>query len=182
MSSEDLTADQYVVPQPVSEDAYYEHIRKDILPLMPSKPTRILDVGCGAGATSGWLRTMFPEATCVGIEGNPGVLAALKANVHEAYIADLNGAIPEVGKPDVILLLDVLEHLIDPRNVLEHMRSILAPGGTIIVSLPNVAHYSVLLPLLLRGRFDYKEAGIMDRTHLHFYYKGSIRALVEAPA
>lgn len=158
---------------------YYEHIRKDVLPFMPLNPKRVLDVGCGVGATSAWLRSLYPGTVFVGVEGNPALLGGLKKAVNEAHIADLNGLIPDVGKPDVILLLDVLEHLNDPVGVLTHMRGILAPGGTIIISLPNVAHYSVLWSLL-RGRFDYTEAGIMDRTHLHFYYKGSILSLVES--
>lgn len=60
------------------------------------------------------------------------------------------------------------------------MVKILAPGGTVIVSLPNVAHLSVSLPLLLGGRFDYADAGILDRTHMRFFVRTSAVALLNA--
>jgi hypothetical protein len=82
---------------------------------------------------------------------------------------DLNQDIPELGRPDLILLLDVLEHLPDPVAVLKRFVAQLGEAGTVIVSLPNVAHLSVALPLLLRGQFTYRDAGILDRTHLRFF-------------
>jgi 2-polyprenyl-3-methyl-5-hydroxy-6-metoxy-1,4-benzoquinol methylase len=62
--------------------------------------------------------------------------------------------IPDLGSPDLILCLDVLEHLVAPAEVLAGLTARLNRGGTVMVSLPNVAHLSVSLPLLLSGRFD----------------------------
>lgn len=109
----------------------------------------------------------------MGLEGNSALLPELTNNVDEPHIVDLNGTLPEVGAADLVLLLDVLEHLVDPERLLTRIISIVAKNATIIISLPNVAHLSVSLPLLIRGRFDYADAGILDRTHLHFFYKGS---------
>ncbi len=69
---------------------------------------------------------------------------------------------------DVVLAMAVIEHLVDPLSTLKNLRKVLKQNGKIIVTLPNVAHWSVRFSLL-RGRFDYEEYGIMDRTHLHFY-------------
>ena len=69
---------------------------------------------------------------------------------------------------DVVVFADVLEHLVDPAAALELARSLLAPGGCVVASVPNVAHWSVRLDLL-RGRFDYRELGIMDATHLRWF-------------
>ena len=159
---------------------YFRHVRREIAPLLPPQATRIVDVGCGVGATSAWLKSYYPDALTIGIEGNPAIRETLAANVDEYHIADLNCPLPDIGSPDLILFLDVLEHLFAPDKVLAAMVKILAPGGTVIVSLPNVAHLSVSLPLLLGGRFDYADAGILDRTHMRFFVRTSAVALLNA--
>ena len=79
---------------------------------------------------------------------------------------------------DVVVCADVLEHLPRPEELLEQIRGWLAPGGTLLVSLPNVANVTVRAGLLL-GRFPYAEKGILDRTHLRFYTRRSARELLE---
>jgi SAM-dependent methyltransferase len=106
--------------------------------------------------------------------------AKLAANVDEAIIHDLNEDPPDVGAPDLILFLDVLEHLVDPAAVLSRFASRLAPGGAVIVSVPNVAHPSVVLPLAIRGQWTYADAGILDRTHLRFFTHKTAMELVES--
>ena len=159
---------------------YYEHVRSDIAGLLPAAASRIVDVGCGAGATLGWLRSRYPGAHTIGLEGNPAVREALLRNADEAYTLDLTTAdLPDIGAPDLILFLDVLEHLPDPVTVLERISRTLAPGGSVIVSVPNVAHLSVALPLLLHGAFTYQDAGILDRTHMRFFVRESAVELLE---
>src|ERR1035438_6164605 len=128
---------------------YFSFVRTDIEPLLPPTASRIVDVGCGIGATSAWLKTRYPRARTVGLEGNGAVLEQLSANVDEARVVDLSGPAPDIGQADLILCLDVLEHLTAPEKLLSNLAAQLAPGGTVIVSLPNVAHLSVSLPLLL---------------------------------
>jgi SAM-dependent methyltransferase len=153
-------------------------VRTDIAPLLPAHATHILDVGAGAGRTSGWLRPRYPGCRLVALEGDPAMRAQLAQNVDEAHIVDLNGPIPDVGAPDLILLLDVLEHLMRPQDVLNHLTGVMAEGATVIVSCPNVAHASVSLPLLLKAQFDYQDSGILDRTHLRFFVRKSAIALM----
>lgn len=160
---------------------YFGNVRREIEPLLPAAATRIVDVGCGIGATAAWLKTRYPLALTLGLEGQADLLETLSRNVDEAHIVDLNQPLPDLGRPDLVLLLDVLEHLVQPDRVLRAVVETLAPGGTVIVSLPNVAHLSVSLPLLLKGRFDYADAGILDRTHLRFYVRDSaVRLLNDA--
>lgn len=80
---------------------------------------------------------------------------------------------------DVVVCADVLEHLPDPAAVLDRVRGWIAPGGRLFVSLPNVANVAVRLSLLA-GRFEYAEAGILDRTHLRFFTRRSALRLVES--
>ena len=157
---------------------YNHNVRTEIEALLPERASRIVDVGCASGATLAWLRHRFPDAYTIGLEGNPALREELRGNVHEAHICNLNGDIPQLGAPDLILFLDVLEHLPDPVSVLARISACLAPGGSVIVSLPNVAHVSVALPLILFGQFSYKDAGILDRTHMRFFVQKSALQLM----
>ena len=154
-------------------------MRSEIAPLLPPAATRILDVGCGVGATAAWLRSQYPGSHTIGFEGNAALLAELARNVDESYIVDLNGPLPDLRPADLVLLLDILEHLVDPEAVLARIMALMAEDATVIISLPNVAHLSVSVPLLFLGRFDYASAGILDRTHLHFFYRRSALDLAE---
>ena len=75
-------------------------------------------------------------------------------------------------------MLDVLEHLVDPADVLRRVRSHLRPGGVGLVSLPNVAHWSVRKELAM-GRFEYTPSGLLDETHLRFFTLHTGSALIE---
>ncbi len=160
------------------DDLYFSRVRRDITPLLPPAARRILDVGCGVGATAAWLKTRYPGCTTIGLEGNAALKTELSRNVDEAVIVDLNGELPDVGAADLVLCLDVLEHLQRPLEVLMHVTNHLAEHGTVIVSLPNVAHLSVSLPLLLRARFEYQDSGILDRTHLRFFDRTAVIGLM----
>ena len=163
---------------PVAEQEYFKRVRREIVPLLPREATLILDVGAGAGLTAAWVKSRYPGSRAIAIEGNPAMGPELRRNVDDAHIADLNGPLPDVGCPDLMLFLDVLEHLVRPDDVLKRLTSRLAPGGTVIVSVPNVAHASVSIPLLM-GRFEYRSAGILDRTHLRFFVRETAVALLE---
>jgi predicted TPR repeat methyltransferase len=126
--------------------------------LMPSG-VRVLDVGCGTGSVT------LIAATARGIDVHIGVL-------DDAYLAGRD-------KFDVVMSSDVLEHLPAPAELLRLFVAAARPGGLVILSVPNVAHWSVRWNLLW-GRFDYEPVGIMDATHLRWFTESSLRALVES--
>jgi len=134
---------------------------------------RLLDVGPADGFLARRLSSAGWEVT--GIEGDPELGRQAQAGCSRVVAADLNGSLPELEGPfDAIIYGDVLEHLVRPEAVFRHLNRFLAPGGTVIVSMPNVAHLWVRMQLLL-GRFSYRERGILDRTHLRFFTLGSFR-------
>ena len=148
---------------------YYHFVRREIEPLLPKSPNRILEVGAGAGGTLKWLKTIYPEAETTAVELNPDLLDELKQNVDVAVIGQIDETFTELKTYDLILLLDVLEHLPDSTTTLRKLSKLLEPGGQVIVSVPNIAHLSVSVPLLLKRRFNYQDSGILDRTHLRFF-------------
>ena len=81
---------------------------------------------------------------------------------------------------DCILCLDVLEHLQDPWRVLRKLTGWLRPNGTVVASIPNVRYKSVVMDLAFRGKFDYQNAGILDRTHLRFFTRSSAVSLLQS--
>lgn len=153
---------------------YYHFVRREILPLLPKKaPASILEVGAGAGATLKWLKTRYPSTKMTAVELNPDLLEELKLNADVAIIGSIEDRLPQLKTYDLILLLDVLEHLPNSADALRSITKLLEPGGQVIVSVPNIAHLSVSVPLLLQRRFDYQEAGILDRTHMRFFVENT---------
>ena len=139
----------------------------------------VLDVGCARGYFGEALRK-YRDSRCFGIEYDREMREEARARgVYEEIVdCDLNAATPETfaawrGKFDRIIMGDVLEHLMSPLSAITALSSCLAPGGSFLVSLPNVAHASVKAELLL-NRFRYTEQGLLDRTHLRFFTAESV--------
>jgi 2-polyprenyl-3-methyl-5-hydroxy-6-metoxy-1,4-benzoquinol methylase len=168
-----MTQDQTARYKYHTSESYYHFVRYEIAPLLPHNPHNILEVGAASGATLRWLKSKFSNATTTGLELNEAMLPELRENVDYAIIGSIDDYISQLKSYDLILCLDVLEHLVDPWSVLRRLCSILNPDGSVIVSLPNVAHLSVSLPLLLRREFQYQDAGFLDRTHMRFFTEQS---------
>ena len=104
--------------------------------------------------------------------------------LEQYFCADLDAGIGSVigklqGKRfDRVLLLDVLEHLVHPHNILRDCREVLSPAGALVVSVPNIANITTRL-MLFFGRFNYADRGILDRTHVKFFTRKTARALLE---
>jgi 2-polyprenyl-3-methyl-5-hydroxy-6-metoxy-1,4-benzoquinol methylase len=163
---------------------YFAHARKEIQPLLPRNCGRVLEIGCGSGATLGWLRQDHPAARTVGVEIAEDAAGKARSFVDEVHCLDFERHDLPDGpqKFDLVLCLDVLEHMVDPWALVGRLATqYLEVGGTLLVSLPNIRHYSVVLPLLFGGRWEYEDAGLLDRTHLRFFTKASAQALLSHP-
>ncbi len=131
---------------------------------------RVLDIGCA----SGYLARLLTQRDCdvVGIDVSPSAVEAARAFCTRAIVADLDVtpllSLVDQGSFDVIVCGDVLEHLRYPTRLLEDARAALREGGSLVASIPNIAHGAIRLALL-EGSFDYQELGILDDTHLRFF-------------
>lgn len=139
-------------------------------------PLSILEVGCASGYLGASLVARGHRVT--GVEPDPAsahAAARVLTDVWNGGLHDYLATHPQ-ARFDVLLFGDVLEHMVDPADALRHALPHLREGGRIVVSLPNVAHGSVRA-MLLEGRFDYEERGILDRTHLRFFTREGIAKL-----
>ena len=151
---------------------YYEDINWGLLRLWGErKGLDVLDVGCGFATTAQKIQEAGNRVT--GIESSHEAVAVARTRIAEVVEGDLQtpGALGD-RRFDVIIFADVLEHLAWPIGVLKSYVSRLKPGGTVIVSLPNVGLWSVRLGLMF-GRFQYDDTGVLDRTHLRFFTRRS---------
>lgn len=147
--------------------------------------SRVLDAGCAAGDLGSLLHDrkncrvfgMDYNADSVELAWSTGKFEGCKQfNLDDFSASDLKN----MGQFDYIILGDVCEHLRNPTETLTKLKSLLSPTGAFCLSIPNVAHASVKAALLL-NRWDYKDVGLMDRTHIHmFSWKGIARELADA--
>ena len=139
---------------------------------------RVLDIGAGTGALAARLRdSKGATVVCVEPDRERSQLAAQRGLVVHA--TDLETFAATVPEPfDVAILADVIEHLAYPGPVLATARRLLKPSGHLLVSAPNVAHWT-LRTALLRGRFDYEPTGLMDATHLRWFTRASLHRMLE---
>lgn len=154
---------------------YYEQPRMALLKLLSGSPVmRALEVGCGAGANLGEIKLRFPGCHTTGVELRGDAAATALQTGRADVVLHANALDPTqvafaAGSFDLVICSHVLEHLAQPEVLLHRVRSWLAPGGQLLVALPNVRHLSVLLDLVLRGDFRYQPAGVLDHTHLRFF-------------
>lgn len=137
----------------------------------PSK--RILDLGCGEGAIS---RALLGRGhRVVSLDSH-----APRTPLPHFIQADLTHELPLAPgeRFDVVIVADVLEHLVNPIKLLVQSKRHLAPDGRLLVSVPNVVHWS-MRALVLAGKFEYTNRGILDQSHVRFFTKRSAEQLFD---
>lgn len=158
--------------------AYPFSERREMLAFVPPAARSVLDVGCGPGGFGQALRQDDPTREVWGIEVDEEVAAGAARFYDRMVVGAFPDALAGAGKTfDCVVFNDVLEHTVDPWAILRATVALLAPGGVVVASIPNVRNVSVVLDLVLRGNWTYRDIGILDRTHLRFFTSRSIRAL-----
>ncbi|NLP10324.1 class I SAM-dependent methyltransferase [bacterium] len=140
----------------------------------------VLDVGCSAGQLGKLLREE-KGCTVYGVDISPEAVRSAAGVLQAAEVMDVErDPFPFADhRFQVVLFVDVLEHLFNPEEVLKKFQNYLTPDGVMVVSIPNVANISIRLRLLM-GRWDYTTSGILDEGHVRFYTLKTMRALFHA--
>ena len=159
---------------------YFGQGRSEMMTFIPDGVRTLLEVGCGKGEFVALLKTQRPiHAT--GVE--PFAEAAAVARQHfdvlletsfDEAVAQMQGQ-----KFDCVVFNDVLEHLVDPWAALRSVKPLMAKNGCVVASIPNVRFWPVLNALFLQASWTYADAGVLDRTHLRFFTRSSIRDLFD---
>jgi SAM-dependent methyltransferase len=159
---------------------YFEQDRAELVRFLPRPLGRVLDVGCGSGGTARGLRDA--GATWIsGIEIDPGAAEAAASALDEVRAGPVEAELDHVSGPfDTVLLYDVLEHLVDPWEVLRRLHGVAAPGARVHVSVPNARHWTLLRDLAVRGTFGYTPAEHRDVTHLRWFTRRDLVELLES--
>jgi methionine biosynthesis protein MetW len=162
----------------------YEHLSLDPddagmkLAGLVTPKSRILDVGCGTGVVTE-LICQQKSASIIGIEPDAERVQRATARGLDVHLGVLSpDFIRQYGPFDYVVFADVLEHLPNPAEIVVMARDGLKPGGSVVASVPNVAHWFVRTDLLA-GRFNYQDCGIMDATHLRWFTRRTIREFFE---
>ncbi len=163
---------------------YFSNIRKDLINLIDAnaKDLKILEVGAAYGETLYYLKQNGIASEAVGVDIFEDVKNKQNYKPLDRFIfGDIEKMeLPEYNQYfDLILLPDVLEHLFEPKSVLETLKKYLKEDGKIIVSMPNIRYYSALYKIVFKGDFKYEESGIFDYTHVRFYCRKNIQELLE---
>jgi len=155
----------------------YDAVNLPVLDWISKKARRILDIGCGTGALGTRLKQR-QECFVLGVTHAAEEAALARRSLDDALIQELDALDLSPFPPfDCIVASHVLEHVSDPVRLLQVLQTHLAPGGELVIALPNVLHWRQR-SLFLRGSFQYTEGGIMDRTHLRFFDWNSAHALL----
>lgn len=157
---------------------YYQSERNQVAEAVPADARIVIDVGCAAGRLGGALKRSRPGVRVYGIEPFPDAARDAEVLLDAVHVGRAEDAPPaDWPTADCVVFADVLEHLLDPWKTLTDWSERLPPGGAAVISLPNVAHWTVLRGML-RSEFRYTDFGLLDRTHLRFFTRQTALELV----
>jgi 2-polyprenyl-3-methyl-5-hydroxy-6-metoxy-1,4-benzoquinol methylase len=151
--------------------------RTDLLARISPTAKAILEFGCGEAPLGAALKAR-QKCRVVGIEIDPRAAAVAKKRIDDVYCGDAREIVALIReKFDWIIGGDIVEHLDEPWSFLADLRKVCAPGGHLLLSIPNVANAAVVSDLI-RGRFDYVYMGLTCVGHLRFFTKRTIEEML----
>ncbi|TXD84962.1 class I SAM-dependent methyltransferase [Subsaximicrobium wynnwilliamsii] len=162
-------------------ETYYKFPRPEMLEFLPKEAQCVLDVGCGQGTFGGQIKNLN-NAEVWGIEYMPNEGEMAKSILDKVFIGAVEDFLTDLPNNyfDVIYFNDVLEHLAYPDQVLKDLKPKLKSKGLIISSIPNMRYFRSFKKLVVNGDWDYQDHGVMDKTHLRWFTKKSIRKMYES--
>jgi 2-polyprenyl-3-methyl-5-hydroxy-6-metoxy-1,4-benzoquinol methylase len=164
----------------IKPDNYYQSVREEMLAFVPHDAARILEVGCGEGQFGYRLKQANP-CEVWGVELIESAARVAERRLDKVLVGDIGELVERLPQDyfDVVVFNDVLEHLVDPDDVLGRIKRHLSKHGVVVSSIPNIRFFPTFYELLMHTTWEYEESGILDRTHLRFFTVESIRAMYE---
>jgi SAM-dependent methyltransferase len=152
-------------------------------------PARILDLGCGDGAAASLAAQRNPGHHLIGFDWSAGALGRARRLGLTVVRSGVDPIPVASGSVDVVIMSELIEHLVDTDSALDEVFRVLRPGGSLLLSTPNLAAwYNRGLVLLgvqpifsevsLRG--VYGRPGHVVAGHLHLFTRGALVGLLAA--
>ncbi|HXO21325.1 MAG TPA: class I SAM-dependent methyltransferase [Thermoanaerobaculia bacterium] len=153
---------------------YYGEVRRDVAPFIPPGTRRVLEIGCGRGLTGEFLQRTF-GCQVTGVEMNSVIAREAAGRLHAVLAGDVQKLAlgQSDGGFDVVLALELVEHLPEAERFLSRALELVRPGGRVVLSIPNVGHYAIVDDLLA-GRWDYLPVGLLCYTHFRFFTRHTL--------
>ena len=161
-------------------EEYYSQERDELMDFIPSGVKKVLDVGCGEAFFTEKVKKKF-DAEAWGVELVDAAANVARTKLDKVITGGFHknyNALPK-GYFDCVFFNDVLEHVINPEEVLAQSKALLSDNGVIICSIPNVRFFRNLMELLIEKDWRYKDGGILDRTHVRFFTLKSIKRMFQ---
>ena len=164
-------------------EKYDDQPRMEVIGLIDKPPERVLEIGCGAGATGLAIKQKYPGTIYIGVEIDEKAAQKAGACLDRVICGDIEKMVPgdldlPGGSVDLVIGNDVLEHLYNPWKALHTLYDCLGAGGRIIASIPNVQNLGVVMNLI-GGNWTYAPHGLLDATHIRFFTLREIQRMFE---
>jgi 2-polyprenyl-3-methyl-5-hydroxy-6-metoxy-1,4-benzoquinol methylase len=163
-----------------SDQAYYSRSRTWPSLFDIRYNTKVLDIGCGRGNLGAYLQDKYScKVTGLEIIDENRIIAS--SVLYVTYLGDIETMdLSVLGSGfDYVIFSDSLEHMLEPKAVLERVRGLIKEGGYLLIAMPNIRNFRVTVPLLFLDQWEYQDEGLLDRTHLRFFTNTSICNLIE---
>lgn len=160
--------------------SYYDRVRTWPSLFNIRSGSSVLDIGCGRGGLGSYLQNQY-GCQVTGLEIIAENYIHSSSILHKAYLGDIETMDLSVlgSNFDYIIFSDSLEHMLEPKLVLERVRGLMNDEGRLLISMPNIRNFRVTIPLMLFDQWEYKDEGLLDRTHLRFFTATSVCNLIE---
>lgn len=159
-------------------DVLHTHVSEPLPPLVPASAKRILDVGCGCGNLGARLKREHAGCHVSGVTISEAEAQRAVSRLDEVFLGDMNVLdLTSLAPFDVVICSHTLGYFADTSVFLRRLRTLLAPDGTLLLSVPNVVNFKDRLQFM-RGRFRYQHRGVLDEFYLRFFDRESLRAAI----
>lgn len=162
----------------MSPNQYYQFSRSEMLALLPDDYSKVLEVGCGAG---NFIKSLKKSSESWGIEQNHDAAALAAKHMDQVFVGPYQSVSEKIPNNyfDLIICNDVIEHIEHYDSFLDDIKNKLSNNGALMISVPNVRFLPNLFELLVLKDWRYRNAGILDKTHLRFFTRKSLCRVLE---
>lgn len=162
-----------------NERTYYEGERPEMLKFVPDTVKKTIEFGCGDGNFSALIKQTYKTESW-GVDMDPTAIENTKKVLDKVVLGEAMKVLQELPNNyfDCVICNDFLEHIPNPGEFIMSLRPYLKDSAVLVCSLPNVRHWKNLKELIFDKDWRYKDAGILDNTHLRFFTKKSMIRLM----